>query len=203
MPISSGPTADSPMTPSLSLDTIVVGAGIGGRRARAAPRRPSRHRPRAKPGVPGSRRGLQVVPNATRALRALGVLDRQRLAAVAPTATIRRRWQDGSLLGSFRSATTSRPPSTRRTGTRIAPTCRAARRRARPGHGRPARRRARRHRGARPTRAGRTARPSSMRRARAGARISSSRPTAFTRRCATRCSATMRRTTAATTRIAR
>ena len=41
------------------------------------------------------------MPNATRALRALGVLDRQRLAAVAPTATIRRRWQDGSLLGSF------------------------------------------------------------------------------------------------------
>ncbi|WP_455778749.1 NAD(P)-binding protein, partial [Burkholderia stabilis] len=39
MPIHSGPTANPSMTPSLSLDTIVVGAGIGGLAAALALRR--------------------------------------------------------------------------------------------------------------------------------------------------------------------
>ena len=139
------------MTPSLSLDTIVVGAGIGGRRARAAPRRPSRHRPRAKPGVPGSRRG------------AAGRAERHARAACArrarPAAAGRRRPdRDDPPPLAGRQPARFLPARPRRRGrlqravlerASRRPACRAARRRARPGHGRPARRRARRHRGAR------------------------------------------------------
>lgn len=88
---------------TISLDAVITGAGIGGLAAALALRQAG-HRvtvleQATQFGEVGA--GMQLVPNFTRALHYLGVLDRVALAAVAPTATVRRRWQDGRVLGTF------------------------------------------------------------------------------------------------------
>ncbi|MDG4825478.1 FAD-dependent monooxygenase [Asanoa sp. WMMD1127] len=80
----------------------VVGGGIGGLVAALALRRAGcdvRVYEQA-PAVGTVGAGIQLAPNATRILDALGVLPAVRRVAVAPTAFEFRRWDDGRLLSS-------------------------------------------------------------------------------------------------------
>ncbi|MGH3376694.1 MAG: FAD-dependent monooxygenase [Actinoallomurus sp.] len=86
-----------------SLDVVVVGAGIGGLAAAVCLRtigaRVTLLEQASAIGEVGA--GIQLAPNATRALAAIGVADRLRPDAVAATRSLRRRWQNGALLGSY------------------------------------------------------------------------------------------------------
>lgn len=85
-----------------TLDAVVVGGGIGGL-ASAIALRNAGHRVTVleqarRLGEIGA--GITLAPNATSALYLLGVGDRLAPFAVSATHMVRRRWQDGALLGS-------------------------------------------------------------------------------------------------------
>jgi salicylate hydroxylase len=86
-----------------SLHALVVGGGIGGLSAAIALRR-SGHRVTVLEQAPvlgeiGA--GIQVAPNATRCLFSLGLQERLERTAVAAQGSVRRRWEDGRVLGEY------------------------------------------------------------------------------------------------------
>ncbi|GIF63659.1 monooxygenase [Asanoa ishikariensis] len=86
----------------MAVRVAVVGGGIGGLVAGLALRRAGldvRVFEQA-PAVGTVGAGIQLAPNATRALAALGVLPAVRAVAVEPTAFEFRRWDDGRVLSS-------------------------------------------------------------------------------------------------------
>ena len=83
------------------LDIVIAGAGLGGLAAAIGLRRVG-HRVTvlersASVGTVGA--GIQFAPNAARLLIAWGVVDRVGDNAVAAEAGVRRRWEDGRVLG--------------------------------------------------------------------------------------------------------
>jgi len=90
-------------TSPTALNVAVVGAGIGGLAA-AIRLRQAGHRvtilEQTSRLLPVGA-GIQLAPNATRILHSLGVLDALAPRAVAAQVSVRRRWQDGRMLGEF------------------------------------------------------------------------------------------------------
>ncbi|MEV4538540.1 FAD-dependent monooxygenase [Asanoa sp. NPDC049518] len=86
----------------MAVRVVVVGGGIGGLVAALALRRAGLDvrvfEQAATVGTVGA--GIQLAPNATRVLAALGVLPAVRRVAVEPTAFEFRRWDDGRVLSS-------------------------------------------------------------------------------------------------------
>jgi salicylate hydroxylase len=84
------------------LDVVIAGAGLGGLAAAIALRRVGHTvvvlEQSPTLGTVGA--GIQFATNAARLLRAWGVVDRVGDQAVGAQAAIRRRWADGSVLGS-------------------------------------------------------------------------------------------------------
>jgi salicylate hydroxylase len=83
------------------LRCIIAGAGLGGLSAAIALRQAGHEvtvlERAAELGTVGA--GIQIAPNAARLLGAWGVVDAFRPDAVRAEAAIRRRWQDGAILG--------------------------------------------------------------------------------------------------------
>lgn len=89
------------MAPSQSFEILIVGGGLGGLTAALALRRRG-HRVTVLESAPtlgevGA--GIQTAPNASRVLMGMGL--RARLAAIRtePQDQVRRRWEDGSIIG--------------------------------------------------------------------------------------------------------
>ncbi|MEV6926334.1 FAD-dependent monooxygenase [Dactylosporangium sp. NPDC051485] len=82
----------------MSIDVAIVGAGIGGLTAALAiPGRCTVLERAPAPAADGF--GIQLPPNATRALAALGLGPALAAASVRPVARELRRWRDGALIG--------------------------------------------------------------------------------------------------------
>lgn len=83
------------------LDIVIAGAGLGGLAAAIALRRVGHAvtvlERSSSLGTVGA--GIQFAPNATRLLTAWGVVDRVGENVVAAEAGVRRRWEDGRVLG--------------------------------------------------------------------------------------------------------
>ncbi len=91
------------MTNAGPLRVLIVGAGIGGLTAAVAMRRAGHSvtvlEQTAVLGEVGA--GLQVAPNASRILISLGLRPQLEETAARAEHSIRRRWQDGAILGTF------------------------------------------------------------------------------------------------------